>query len=211
MSETTETNKPSRAQSRIQTLTAELAAMKAERDTWKGKFEGVSTTIETLTAERDTARADLKAAQATSAQQLAAGKAGIWGEADLKAAQALHGVYGNGKNFAEWIGQDRDQLPPAVQGLLPTQEAAQAAETTTEAAQETTETAAQTTETQQTTTTAKTPPKDPGGSAPGTIKPYTPAQLQEISAGGPLFDKLIEEHGGVMAALRHVEQSQSAA
>jgi len=206
MSENTEEKSTSRAQDRIRALKAEVATLTADRDSWRQKFEGVAPTLERLTAERDTARTELTTAQQLAAQQLAAGRAGIWEAADLAAAQALHGVYGNGQSFGEWIAQPRDQLPPAVQGLLPT---STSASTTTSTS---TSTSAEGTDTATTAApdTGK-PPTDPGGRNPGTARAYSREQLQEISAGGELFTQLVEQHGSVMAALQHVEASMSAA
>lgn len=215
MSETTEEKSTSRAQDRIRALKAEVATLTADRDSWRQKFEGVAPTLERLTAERDTARTELTTAQQLAAQQLAAGRAGIWEAADLAAAQALHGVYGNGQSFGEWIAQPRDQLPPAVQGLLPTSTSVSstAADTSTSTSTSTT-TSTSTEGTDTATTTAPDtgkPPTDPGGRNPGTARAYSREQLQEISAGGELFTQLVEQHGSVMAALQHVEASMSAA
>lgn len=205
----------SRAQARIQALLAENATLKQTNQT-------LTAQVQTVTSERTAAQTALQQAQGTHARQLASAQAGLRNEADMRAAEALHSVYGGSTPFADWIAQPRDKLPAAVQSLLgtattaTTPAAAAATTATTAAAAATTATAAAAAATTATTATAATtaattPAVDAGASAPAAVKKYTPEQLKEISEGGPLFKQLVKEHGSYEKAWAAFEAASSAA
>ena len=210
-----------RAQRRIQELLEERATLREQVTTLKRQvderpeaktLQTLEAQVATLTHKRDTVRTELATREAGWSTERVLLSAGVKGETEAKALQALHGIYGGDKPLAEWL-KAPDKLPAAARALLPSTDGAAGGAAGDAAGAAAGGAAGQGAGQAGGAAGADAAgggglPRDPGGRAAGAPKPRSVDDLAKLPPAE--FQKLAKEAGGVPQLMRLVASSTAA-